>query len=109
MADEELLLLVVLVLGVVPVAGPSHPLGDGGHRVEEVGIVPDDGVAGWTKDTVHLKKHKLHLTSVRFCGEQAISMHQIVRPRVSREGLAPVVVGADESSVVDDAEGVGSV
>lgn len=36
-------------------------------------------------------------------------MQQIVRPWVRGEGLAPVVVGADESSVVDDAEGVGPV
>lgn len=64
MADEELLLLILLVLVVMPVAGPSHPLRDGGHRVEEVGVVPDDGVAGRTKDAVHLNKHKLYLASV---------------------------------------------
>lgn len=109
MADEELLLLILLVLGVMPVAGPSHPLGDGGHGVEEVWVVPDDGVAGRAKDAVHLNKHKLHLASVRFCGEQAVGVQQVVRTWVRGEGLAPVVVSADEPSVVDDAEGVGPV
>lgn len=93
----------------MPVAAPSHPFCNVGCRVEEVGIVPDDGIAGRTKDTVHFQEHKLHLTSVRFSGEQAIKMQQIIRPWVCREGLTPVVIGTDESSVVDDAERVGPV
>lgn len=60
LADEDLV-LVGLVLAAVLLAAPSHPFGNGCHRIEEVGALPDYGVARGTKDTVHLKEHVLHL------------------------------------------------
>nr|ACL53647.1 unknown [Zea mays] len=108
LADEDLV-LVGLVLAAVLLAAPSHPFGNGCHRIEEVGALPDYGVARGTKDTVHLKEHVLHLAPVRLCCEQAIKMQQVIGAWICRERLTPVVVDADEPSVVDDAEGVWAV
>lgn len=60
LADEDLV-LVSLVLGVMLLAAPSHPFGNGGRRIKEVGALPDYGTASGTKDAVHLKEHVLHL------------------------------------------------
>lgn len=60
LADEDLL-LVCLVFGVMLVTVPSHSFGNGGYRIQKVGVLADYGITSGTKDTVHLKKYKLHL------------------------------------------------
>jgi hypothetical protein len=72
LADEDLV-LVSLVLGAMLLAAPSHSFGNGCHRIKEVGALPDYGVTGGTKDTVHLKEHELHLAPAIRVGD-AISL-----------------------------------